>query len=173
MIDYKIVIEDISKLKPHPKNPNQHTKEQVERLAKLIKQLGFRVPIIVSKQSSFIVSGHCRLEAAQLLGLKSVPVFYQNFDSEEAEYQFLVSDNAIHDWSELDFSKIHEELAQLGDFNFDLELLGIKNFRLDVFPEEKNETQQKFLLEIEFSSDEERNKIYNELIERGLSVKKI
>ena len=49
-----------------------------------------------------------------------------------AEYAFIQSDNAISSWSELDLSAINSDLGDLGP-DFDLELLGIKNFSLDPF----------------------------------------
>ena len=121
-------------LKSHPKNPNKHTPAQIDRLCELIKYQGFRVPIIVSNQSGYIVSGHGRLEAAIKLGMAEVPVYYQDFKDEEQEYAFLVSDNAISSWAELDLSGINIEIANLGpDFNIDL--LGVKDFKIDYEPD--------------------------------------
>lgn len=121
----------IDQLKPHPKNRNQHSKEQVARLAQIIKYQGWRSPIIVSKLSGFIVAGHGRLEAAYKLKQKEVPVVYQDFIDEAQEYAFLVSDNAIASWSELDLSGINTDIGDLGpDFNIDL--LGIENFTIEV-----------------------------------------
>lgn len=40
-------------LKPHPKNPNQHTEEQIRILAKIIKNSGWRESITVSKLSGY------------------------------------------------------------------------------------------------------------------------
>lgn len=120
-----------SELKPHPKNPNKHSKEQIERLAQLIKYQGWRLPIIVSVQSGCIVSGHGRLEAAKKLKLALVPVTYQDFLDDSQEYAFLVSDNAIASWAELDLSSINSDIGDLGP-GFDIDLLGINNFTIEV-----------------------------------------
>lgn len=120
----------IKSLRPNPKNRNNHTDAQIERLAKLISTHGFRVPIIVSKRSGLVVAGHGRLLSAIKLGLKHVPVMKQDFSSEEEEYQFGIADNAIGEWSELDLSAINADLADLE--HFDLELLGMKNFTADI-----------------------------------------
>lgn len=125
--------EPIASLKPHPKNRNTHPPEQIERLAKIIKYQGWRHPIIVSKQSGFIVAGHGRLEAAKLLNLPVVPVHYQDFVDADQEYAFLISDNAIALWAELDLSAIHKDLPELG--LGDLDLLGFQNFELEPDPE--------------------------------------
>jgi hypothetical protein len=120
----------IETLTPHPRNPNTHSREQIERLAKLIEYQGFRHPIIVSKRSGFVVAGHGRLEAAKRLAMTEVPVDEQDFESDEAEYAFLVSDNAIAQWASLDLSAINLELPELGP-DFDIDLLGLKDFALD------------------------------------------
>lgn len=121
----------ISALVPHKKNPNKHSEEQIERLAALIRYHGFRHPIIVSKRSGFIVAGHGRLEAARRLGMAKVPVDYQEFESDEAEYAFLVADNSIALWAELDLAAINLEVPNLGP-DFDIDMLGLKDFAIDV-----------------------------------------
>lgn len=119
----------VDSLKSHPDNPNKHFSPQIERLAKIIDELGFRHPIIVSNQSGFIVSGHGRLQALQSLGWTHVPVQYQDFKDEAEEYAVLVSDNAIADWAMLDLAKINNDFHKFGPM--DIELLGIKDFDLD------------------------------------------
>lgn len=91
---------------------------------------GWRHPIIVSNQSGLIVAGHGRLEAAKKLGREKVPVHFQEFQSEEEELGFLTSDNAIASWAELDLGTINAFVPDLGP-DFDLDLLGIKDFTLD------------------------------------------
>lgn len=125
----KLVLLPIGELKPNPKNRNKHPREQIERLKKLIQYQGFRQPIIVSNRSGLMVVGHGRLEAAKELGMTHVPVIFQDFESEEQEYAFSISDNAVASWSELDLSGINMDIPDLGP-DFDLELLGMKDFEL-------------------------------------------
>lgn len=119
------------KLKNHPKNRNKHGQDQIDRLSELYKYHGIRHPIIVSNLSNCIVAGHGRKLAAIRAGIEEYPVVYQDFASTEAEYAFLQADNAIALWAELNIEKINEDLVDLGpDFNIDM--LGIQNFTLDV-----------------------------------------
>jgi hypothetical protein len=120
---------DPAELKPHPRNRNAHPKDQIDRLAQILEYQGWRYPVNVSKRSGFIVTGHGRVQAAQKLGC-SVPVVYQDFESDEQEYASVQSDNAIASWAELDLAKINLDLAELGP-DFDIDLLGIENFVLD------------------------------------------
>lgn len=128
-------------LVPHERNPNRHSEEQIQRLAKLIDYQGFRHPIIVSKRSGKIVAGHARLSAAKLLGLQTVPIDYQEFESDESEYAFLISDNGIQDFSSLDFAEISEIMVTLGP-DFELDLLGVKDFAIDPQFAPSNEEDQ-------------------------------
>lgn len=129
---------DISKLKAHPDNRNDHPQDQIERLAKILEYQGWRYPVKVSNQSGFITSGHGRVLAAKHLGWKQVPVNFQDYDSEDQEYADIVSDNAIASWSELDLSTINSDIGDLGP-DFDIDLLGIKDFVIE--PADKLEPQ--------------------------------
>jgi DNA modification methylase len=133
-----IQLVDTSKLVLNPKNMNSHSKEQIERLQKLIEFQGFRNPIIVSNRTGFVVAGHGRIEAARNIGMSLVPVMYQDFDNEAQEYAYMVSDNAIASWSELDLSAVNTEMLDLGP-DFDIDMLGIKDFVIE--PIEKFEPQ--------------------------------
>lgn len=121
----------VDELKVHPKNRNKHSKEQINRLKELIRYQGWRHPIIVSKLSGYIVAGHGRLEAAKALGMKEAPVHYQDFLDSDQEYAFLISDNSIASWAELDLSGINLDIPDLGP-DFHIDLLGIKDFEIDV-----------------------------------------
>lgn len=117
-------------LKQNPRNPNKHSPEQIDRLALLIEAYGWRHPIIVSNQTGLIVVGHGRLEYALKKGLEAVPVEYQDFKDEDEEFGFMVADNAIADWAELDLAQINLIIPDLGP-DYDVDLLGIKDFVLE------------------------------------------
>lgn len=122
----------IDSVKPNPKNRNKHTDQQIDALVKIIEYQGFRHPLVVSKRSGFLVSGHGRLMAARKMGSETLPVVFQDFDSEEQEYAAGVSDNAIASWAEIDLPAIHSDLPELAPF--DLDLLGVNNFKLEPDP---------------------------------------
>jgi DNA modification methylase len=120
----------VKDLKPRENNRNRHPKEQIDRLSEIIKYQGFRRPIIVSNLSGQVVCGHGRLEAAKKLGIKEVPVIYQDYIDEAQEYADHVADNALQGWSELDLSGINADLGDLGP-DLDIDMLGIKDFVLE------------------------------------------
>lgn len=127
----------IKQLKSHPKNRNKHPLPQIERLAEILKYQGWRYPVKVSKRSGYVTSGHGRIEAAKLNGWELIPVNYQDYESDEQEYADVTADNAIASWSELDLSAINVDLPELGP-DFDIDLLGIKDFVLEPADKEGN-----------------------------------
>lgn len=85
----------------------------------------------VSKLSGYVTSGHGRILAARLNGWTQVPVNYQDYETFDQEYADVQADNSIASWAELDLSGINSDIKDLGP-DFDLDLLGIKDFFLDV-----------------------------------------
>jgi len=118
-------------LQPHPRNPNTHSDEQIKLLAKIIQHQGWRNPVVVSKLSGFIVAGHGRLKAAELLGLDEVPIDLQDFKTEADELAHLVADNRIAELSEINRAKLADAIAELDTGEIDLELTGFKKPDLD------------------------------------------
>lgn len=172
---------DPKKLIDNDLNRNNHIEDQVERLSKLYKEIGIRHPVIVSKRSGKIVAGHGRKLAAIRAGIKKFPVVYQEFESEEQEYQFIQSDNAIALWSELDLAQISEDVKNFSE-TFDVELLGIKGFGLseEIFDLDSELEKAgvssdgirdgvKKAIQIEFTLEdyEEAQKIISELRKKG------
>ena len=115
-------IVDIKELTPNPKNPNTHPDSQIELLADIIEQVGWRAPITVSTASGYVVKGHGRLMAAKHKGWQRVPVDYQNYASAAEEYADLVADNRIAELAEIDQAKLADifEDIQLEDIPIEL-----------------------------------------------------
>ena len=103
----------LNQIKPHPRNCNMHPQVQKKGLAETIKANSIRHPLIISNQSGFLISGHCRLEVYKALGLQEAPVCFQDFDSEAQEYKFLVSDNESQRKSWLDAKSFFTNIEEL------------------------------------------------------------
>jgi len=121
-------IKPIHTLVEHPRNPNKHPDKQIKYLAKIMDYQGWRHPIIVSKRSGFIVSGHGRLMAAKKNGWDEVPIDVQEFESEADEWAHLIADNKIAELAEHDDQMMFNDLKDFPDL--DLELLGIPDLEL-------------------------------------------
>lgn len=143
----EIKLIDIFEIIPNPKNANRHSIEQIKRLEKLIKYQGFRNPLVISNRTGFLLAGHGRLEAAKNLGIEKLPVTYQDFENEAQEYSYLVSDNEIARWAELDYQSLYDELQ--GIEIEDIDLLGIEDFKLPEIEELDPQTDEDEVPEVE------------------------
>lgn len=115
---------DIEKAVPNPRNPNQHPKEQIELLARIIRAQGWRQPITISRRSGLIVKGHGRLQAALLLGVDKVPVDYQNYATEAEEIADMTADNRLAELADMNNTMLAELLAEIDTGELPLELTG-------------------------------------------------
>ena len=122
--DKLIPIEDV---KPHHDNENDHSLEQIEVLAKVIKKDGVRHPITISNLSRTICMGHGRLLAFKILGMKQVPIEFQDFDDPIQEMRVRNSDNNIARYAEINQKKFDINLGkfELNRSDIDIEEYGI------------------------------------------------
>jgi ParB-like chromosome segregation protein Spo0J len=115
----------IEQIIPNPRNPNRHPAKQVDALARVIKDQGWRAPITVSTRSGFIVRGHGRFAAALHLGAPEVPVDFQDYANEAAEYADMIADNRLAEMAKIDERALRELLGEMkGLGEIDLELTG-------------------------------------------------
>ena len=106
-----IITMKLDELVPYENNPRNND-DAVGAVANSIREFGFKVPIIVDKDN-VIVAGHTRLRAAQLLGLKDVPVIRADDLSEEQVRAFRLADNKTAELADWDFAKLEQELDGL------------------------------------------------------------
>lgn len=124
---------ELKDIKNSPHQRNKHPKEQIERLALVMREEGVTHPILVSTLSETILAGHGRRDAAKINGWKSYPVVYVTPMDEDHEWRLCQSDNAIAAWAELDLAALNRDLEIKGPFNLDL--LALESFKLE--PAEK------------------------------------
>jgi len=111
----------IGEIKPDKNQPRKKTgfgKEELEELANSIKQVGMVVPILIQK-NGMIIDGERRWRAAKIIGLKEVPVIYDNnlTDVQRLEYQLICSLNSTSCAEEEIAPKIKEYIDKRGFSN--------------------------------------------------------
>ena len=125
----------VTKLKPYDKNPRTHSPVQIERLVNSFKEFGFTNPILVDDQLN-IIAGHGRLEAAKILGLKTVPTITLSHLTPQQRRAYVIADNQLALNSGWDDNLLQSELQALGELGFDLTVLGwgedLPTFREDI-----------------------------------------
>ena len=121
----QIEIIEISKLKPHPKNPRVHPDSALDRLTRSIKEFGWTNPILVSADG-FILAGHARLKAAEMAGLKEVPIVRLPLKGTKAE-AYMIADNRLSELTSWDFPQLTDLLEEIDTGEFDIEITGFSD----------------------------------------------
>ena len=119
----------IDRLTPYCRNPrkNEHA---VPKMASLIKEFGFKVPIVARSDGS-VVDGHLRLRAARHLGMETVPVVLADEWTEAQVKAFRIAVNKSAELAEWDPALLALEIEDLKELDFDLELTGFELPELD------------------------------------------
>lgn len=121
----------LAKLIPYARNSRTHNDEQVAQIVASIKEFGFTNPILIGADD-VIIAGHGRLLAAQRMGLKEVPIVRLPHLTETQRRALVIADNKIALNAGWDEEMLALEMKELGDLDFDLDLLG---FSLDELKE--------------------------------------
>ncbi|MBF0185455.1 MAG: DNA modification methylase [Magnetococcales bacterium] len=118
------------KLIPYARNPrvNDHV---VDKMAAVIREFGFRIPIIAQGDGT-IVDGHLRLKAALKLGMQTVPVTMADDMSEAQIKAFRLLANRSATWADWDQELLPLEFQDLSDMGFDLELTGFDQGEISI-----------------------------------------
>lgn len=120
----RIELWDLQRLKPYEQNARLHSDDQVDRVAASIARFGFLNPILVDGRDG-IAAGHCRLQAAQRLGLSQVPVVVLDHLSEDDRRAYVLADNRLAELATWDDERVAEELRALEAADFEgLDALG-------------------------------------------------
>ncbi|MBW2345624.1 MAG: ParB N-terminal domain-containing protein [Deltaproteobacteria bacterium] len=125
----KIQMMAVDELIPYVRNPKAHPAKQVNKIARLIKEVGFQGAILIDKGKE-IVAGHGRLLAAKKLGLEKVPVIIDEDLTPEQVSMFRIADNKVaeSDWIE---EYLKQEITEIDASLLDSELTGFDFEELD------------------------------------------
>lgn len=162
---FTIVQKDIKTLRINPKNPRVIKDINFKKLMRSIEEFPEMLQIrpIVHDKSGMILGGTQRFEACKQLKWKTVPAIDATTLTAEQKKKFIALDNvSFGDW---DMDKLKEQWKV-----DDLESWGLlpaqKIVAFDVkLPE------QKWFLNIEFSSEAEIQEYYDRFKKEGLNVK--
>ena len=110
----------LSDIVGHPKNPNVHPPEQIEKLKEIIMKQGWRSPIVISKRSGFVTKGHGRLMAALDGDMEFAPVDYQEYENEAKEYEDMIADNRLAELSTMEHELLAEIFEELDDIDYSM-----------------------------------------------------
>lgn len=114
----KIEYIKVSDLKYYDRNSKIHTSEQIRHIANSIHRFGFNDPIGVAGDENTILEGNGRVEAAKLLGYKSLPCVRLDHLSDEERNAYVIAHNAVSLETGFDDGALYSELKKLQEFDF-------------------------------------------------------
>lgn len=118
----EITMRPVESLKPYDKNPRKNA-GAVDAVAASIKEFGFKVPCVITR-NGVIVTGHTRKLAAEKLGLKEVPCIIADDLTDNQIKAFRLADNKSGEMAMWDYTLMLEELQgieniDMGQFGFE------------------------------------------------------
>ncbi len=127
-------------LKNYHNNSRTHSDYQINQIVDSINEFGFTNPLLVDEDNQ-IIAGHCRLEAAKIIGLEKVPCIVLSHLSKSQKRAYVIADNklALNAGWDLDMLKIELEELKLDGFNIDLTGFSLDELS-DIIPDEIEET---------------------------------
>ena len=139
--DMKVQYKDPLDLIPYENNPRIND-YAVKRVLESIKEYGFTNPILVDKDL-VIIAGHTRREAAILAGLEKVPYIIEEGLTPEQVKAYRIADNKLAELSTWDEEALKEELFELKELDYPLEVMGFTEMDLKDLFVEKEEPKAK------------------------------
>ena len=121
LLELEVTYKAVGTLAVHPHNARTHSKHQVRQIAASIKAFGFTNPVLIDN-SSTIIAGHGRLEAAKLLGMEQVPTIRLENLTKDQIRAYVLADNRIAEKAGWDKSTLAIELQHLLTIDSDLDV---------------------------------------------------
>ena len=119
----KVVTSEITDLAINPRNARTHPPTQIQEIARSIKRFGFNNPVLID-ESNQLIAGHGRVEAAKLLGHKTVPALRLEHMTKEEKRAYIIADNKLAERAGWAPEILAGEFQGLIDLGFDVELTG-------------------------------------------------
>jgi ParB-like chromosome segregation protein Spo0J len=115
----------LADLVPNENNPRIHSQKQIEKLAEAMLEFGFLIPVLIDEKN-IIISGHGRVLAAELAGIKKIPTVEVSNLTDAQKKAFTIADNKLSEGSEWDYGILKEDFLFLNDIGLDLKLTGFE-----------------------------------------------
>jgi DNA modification methylase len=119
----KVERRKVADLIPYARNSRTHSDEQVGQIAASIKEWGWTVPVLIDPDGG-LIAGHGRIFAAQKLGIEDVPCMVAEGWTDAQKKAYVIADNKLTLNAGWDDEILKGELGELGEFDFDLSLIG-------------------------------------------------
>lgn len=161
----------IDSIRAYENNAKIHTEEQIEQIKKSIEEFGMNDPIGVWHEE--IVEGHGRLIACKELGYNEVPIIRLDDLSDEQRKAYMLVHNQLTMNTGFDIDLLKNELEDITDI--DMSNFGFESFDFDEEQETNDDISNKYIEEYQViivcDNEQEQEKVYDEMKERGYQCK--
>jgi ParB-like nuclease domain len=131
---HKIELVCLDAIKPNPRNAHTHSRKQIGQLANSIAAFGFTVPVIIDETST-LLAGHGRFEAAKLRGFEKIPAIRLRGLSEAKKRALVLADNKIAENAGWDVERLAIELPEVAELlieeDLDISITGFEPAEID------------------------------------------
>ncbi len=165
----KIKERKILDLKPAEYNPRQLTDKQYKQLKKSLKTFGCVEPVVVNAnpmRKDIIIGGHQRCKVWADLGNDSIPTVEVELD-EAQEMELNVRLNKNTGEFDMDTLSNYFDMDMLKEWGFEDYEFGMSQDEEGSIDDLSDSLEMQFKLEITLNTEEEQEKLYSELIEKG------
>lgn len=120
----------VASLQGYEGNARQHSKAQLKKLKRSIRQNGWTNPILID-EAGMVLAGHGRLAAAIELGIDRVPTIELSRMTPAQKRAYILADNKIAEQASWSKGMLLGEMKDLADLGFDLEETGFDTSEID------------------------------------------
>lgn len=143
-LPWPIEMRQLSSIRSAQRNARTHSKKQIRQIADSMARFGITQPLLIDSAGR-LVAGHARREAAQLLGLDSVPVVCLQHLTEDELRAYALADNRLAEKSGWDRELLAAELQELQialpNIDLTLEITGFDPAEVDsIFTDAEDNT---------------------------------
>lgn len=156
---------NIAAIKPNEENPRFITDAKFKKLVKSIKEFPEMLetrPLVVD-EDMIVLGGNMRLKALKSAGVFEVLVHQVKGWTEEQKKEFIIKDNLGYGEWDWDIVANNWDIQVLSDWGMDVPKFEVEKEIEDL----SDNIKSMFRVEVELEDENEQEKLYNELIEKG------
>lgn len=156
---------NIAAIKPNEENPRFITDAKFKKLVKSIKEFPEMLetrPLVVD-EDMIVLGGNMRLKALKSAGVFEVPVHQVKGWTQEQKKEFIIKDNLGYGEWDWDIIANNWDIQVLSDWGMDIPKFEVEKEIEDL----SDNIKSMFRVEVELEDENEQEKLYNELIEKG------
>jgi hypothetical protein len=172
-IIWKLEKRKIDELKPFDKNPRVITDDSLDELGNSFDEIGNCQPIAIDVDNT-ILSGHARWMRLKKEGESEVECMVpdRKLTPKQREAVVIRMNKTIAGKWDFEILKDEFELSDLMEWGFEEHELCFEPPETGVDDDEKDQTEKKYLVEVQLYNELEQSDLFDDLVNKGFMVRK-